>query len=204
MPDPLVALAELLPLYGPWLLFALAVLETSFVTGLVVPSGLATSLATALSLQGELPLTPFLIAALVGGWVGDTAGFWIGHVWGERVLHGDGRFGRALAARRPQLESFFGRHPVYSVTLARLVSFVRTVMPMTAGMSGLSYRRYVPYELLGLVGWLGIYVGIGVLGGESWRALAGIIGVGGTVLFALGALVLLFVVRRRRALGAEG
>lgn len=194
----LTTLTALLPEYGPWLLFLLAVLETCFVTGLVVPSGLATSLATALAVQGELPLLPFLLAALAGGWVGDSLGFWIGHAWGEHVLEGRGRMSRALAERRPRMERFFGRHPVYSVTLARLVSFVRTLMPMTAGMSGLSYARYLPYEAAGLVGWLGIYVLIGVVGGESWEALARIVGVGGAALFA-GVTAVGWVVLRRQA-----
>lgn len=192
-----MTLAALLPEYGPWLLFALAVLETSFVTGLVVPSGLATSLATALALQGEFPLVPFLLAALAGGWVGDALGFWIGHAWGEHVLQGRGRLTRALAERRPEMERFFGRHPVYSVTLARLVSFVRTLMPMTAGMSGLSFARYLPYEAVGLVGWLGLYVLIGVLGGESWEALAAVVGAGGAVLFFAVAVGAWIMMRRR-------
>ena len=56
-----------LPAWGPPFLFALATLETCFVTGLVVPSGVATSLATVLALQGSVELVPMLIAAFAGG-----------------------------------------------------------------------------------------------------------------------------------------
>ncbi|HKJ02120.1 MAG TPA: hypothetical protein VJ997_06685, partial [Longimicrobiales bacterium] len=59
-------LAELLTAYGPGLLFVMAVLETSFLTGLVVPSGLATALATVLAIQGHMELRPLVVAALVG------------------------------------------------------------------------------------------------------------------------------------------
>ena len=45
------ALLDLITVHGPWLLFLLAILETSFVTGLVVPSGVATSLATVVALE---------------------------------------------------------------------------------------------------------------------------------------------------------
>ena len=68
-------LLELLVAYGPALLFTLAVLETSFVTGLFVPSGVATSLATVLALQGRVELVPMIVAATVGGAVGDSIGF---------------------------------------------------------------------------------------------------------------------------------
>ena len=70
-------LLDLLPEYGPWLLFVLAVLETCFVTGLVVPSGVATSVATVLALEGHLTLVPVLLAAGAGGAVGDSLGFWV-------------------------------------------------------------------------------------------------------------------------------
>lgn len=190
------AIVELLPVYGPWLLFVLAILETSFVTGLVVPSGLATAAATALALDGQLALGPVAVAAACGGAVGDTLGFWIGRAFGARVLRGDGRLARALGRKR-QVDLLFERHPIYSVTLARLISFVRTVMPMAAGMSGLPYRHYLPYELAGLTAWVGMYVSIGMIARESWQVATRVIGVGGTLVFVAVGLVAWQVWRRR-------
>lgn len=179
----LATVIELLPVYGPWLLFSLAVLETCFVTGLVVPSGLATSAATAFALEGRLELAPMVIAAAAGGAVGDSVGFWIGRGWGEHVLRREGRWSRLLGEKRRQVDELFEHHPLYSVTCARLVAFVRTVMPLAAGTSGLSYRRYLPYELVGLLGWVALYVTIGLLAGESWEAATRIVGAGGTLVF---------------------
>lgn len=197
-------LLELLPVYGPWLIFVLAVLETSFVTGLVVPSGVATSVGTVLALQGRLELVPVVGAAVAGGALGDGLGFWIGRWSGARFLAGEGRLSRLAARRHADASRFFGRHPVYSVTVARLISFVRTLMPMAAGMSGLSFRRYVPFELLGLAGWACLYVGIGALAGESWEAATRLVGYGGAALFALVGLVLWIAWRRRRGPRARG
>ncbi len=200
--DPLThRLLEILPQYGPWLLFVMAILETSFITGLAVPSGLATSVGTILALEGTLTLPPVVAAALAGGAIGDTAGFWIGRAAGTRLLVGEGRTARIFAGRHTQMSRFFGRHPVYSVTLARLVSFVRTVMPMAAGMSGISFPRYLAFEVVGLVGWVGLYVLIGVLAGESWQLATRIVGVGGTAAFCVAGLVLWWVVRRRTVRG---
>jgi len=180
-------LAELLTAYGPWLLFCMAVLETSFVTGLVVPSGLATALATVLALQGDMALRPLVVAAVVGGAVGDSLGFWIGRAVGARVFSGRGRWGELAGGHPSELGVWFGRHPLTSVTLARLVSFVRTVMPMAAGMSDLRYRRFLSYDLPGVLAWGGLYVGIGYVARESWRVATQILGVGGAL--AMGAFV---------------
>lgn len=191
--------------YGPWLLFALAVLETSFVTGLVVPSGLATSVGTVLALEGTFSLSVVVVAAASGGFVGDTAGYWIGRVTRDRVLSGEGKLARLVGRRQEEAGRFFGRHPVYSVTVARLVSFVRTLMPMAAGISGIAYPRFLAYEILGLAGWVTLYVGIGALAQESWEGAVRLVGVGGAVAFAVTGIVLwtAFTRRRRRKRSAR-
>ncbi len=189
-------LYELLVAYGPVLLFVLAVLETSFVTGLVVPSGVATSVATVLALQGRVHLVPMIIAAAVGGALGDSIGFWIGRRVGVKALLGDGRWARRIAPRREALEDFFGRHPLYSVTVARLTSFVRTLMPMAAGMSGLPYRVYLPYELVGLVACTAMYVTVGVVARESWEVAIHMVGLGGAVVFVAGGVSIWMFMKR--------
>jgi undecaprenyl-diphosphatase len=198
----LTTILEQLPTHGPELLFALAFLETCFVTGLVVPSGLATSAATALALEGNLPLAPIVVAAVAGGALGDSLGFVIGRAWGRHVLSPGSRWSRMLGDRRAVVDEVFGKHPAFSVTAARLISFVRTVMPMAAGMSGLEYRRYLPYELAGVVGWCVMYVAIGVLARESWELATQVVGVGGTLVFGVAALMGWRVVRARMRLRA--
>lgn len=197
--DPLTAqVLQYLPDYGPWLLFVLAVLETCFLTGLVVPSGLATSMGTALALEGSMNLGSVVLAAAAGGATGDVLGYWIGRAAGERVMNGGGRWGRLAVERQAEMKSFFGRHPLYSVTLARLVSFARTLMPFFAGMSRIPFTRFLPYELVGLAGWVGLYVGIGALAQEGWEGAARVVGVGGAAAFAVAGVVLWTLFRRRR------
>lgn len=197
--DPFTAqVLQHLPDYGPWLLFVLAVLETCFVTGLVVPSGLAISMGTVLALGGSMSLTSVVLAATAGGAVGDIVGFWVGRAAGDRVMAGGGRWGRLAAERQAEMKSFFGRHPLYSVTLARLVSFARTLMPFFAGMSRMPFHRFLPYQIVGLAGWVGLYVGIGALAQESWERAARVVGFGGAAAFATAGIVLWTLFQRRR------
>lgn len=192
-------LLELLPVYGPWLLFALAFLETCFVTGLVVPAGLATALGTVLAQEGELALTPVVGAVLAGGALGDSVGYWVGRASGYRILAGKGRWARSLRRRGADLDRWFGRHPAYSVTFARVVAFVRTLMPIAAGMSRIGYARFVAYELVGLVACVGLYVGLGTLARGSWEVATRAMGIGGAIAFGgVGALVAWSVRRRLR------
>ncbi|MFW6199745.1 MAG: DedA family protein, partial [Gemmatimonadota bacterium] len=170
---------------GPWLLFVMTAAETAFVTGLVVPASVATAFGAFLASEGGLSLPVVAAFAAAGALLGDHLGFWLGRRFGPGLLRGNGRF-RSLARRHePRAAALFRGHPVYAVSFARLVSFVRTLMPMAAGMSRISWGRYVLYDLLGVGGWLVGYCAAGYLAGRSWRWVAGALGTGWAVLFAV-------------------
>lgn len=192
------ALLDLVAVHGPWLLFLLAILETSFITGLVIPSGLATSFATAIALEEGVSLVPVASAALAGGAIGDSLGFWIGRQWKARWLLGPGRFAVRVRGVQADAGRYFGRHPLLSVTAARLLSFVRTVMPAAAGMSTLTYRRFLPYELAGVAIWCALYMLLGAAAEEGWQRAARVSGAGGVLLLAAAALGLWWLARGRR------
>ena len=176
----------------------MAVAETSFVTGLVVPSGVATSMATVLALGGHGSLMAVLIAAVSGGAVGDSVGFWIGRWAGGPLSRGEGWAGRRYRRYAPAAARFFGRRPLYSVTVARLVSFVRTLMPMAAGMSPLRYPAFLLFEVPGVLLWAAMYAGIALVARESWARVTSIVGAGWTVVFVVLGVAFWLRTRRRR------
>lgn len=196
MQDFGAVLAPILESYGPWALFGLAVLETSFVTGLVVPSGTAAAFAAALS--PDSPERWVIIAAAIaaGGWLGDWLGYGIGRAAGPGLVEGDGWISGVFRKHHEAAGKYLGRHPFYSVTVARLVSFVRTLMPMSAGVSGVHPGTFFVFELPGVLLWAALYVGIGALAGESWQIVSSLVGVGWLVLFAGVGLVLWLRARR--------
>jgi membrane protein DedA with SNARE-associated domain len=200
----LTALIELVAVYGPGVLFAMAVLETSFVTGLIVPSGMAAAFATVLSAQGGPSLGVVALAAGAGGILGDLTGYAIGRIWGDRLRGGRGWVARTLARHDRTLGRFMGRHPLYSVTGARLVAFVRTLMPLSSGMARLPAARFIAFDVPGVLLWLALYMGIGWLAGESWRRVSSLIGAGWTVLFVVAGLLLWRRARRRGELRGAG
>jgi membrane protein DedA with SNARE-associated domain len=200
----------LIEMHGLSMLFLFAILETSFVTGFLIPSGVATTAATILALKppvgaGDAPLSLPLVAAvaIAGGFVGDTAGFWIGRWGDQRISSGTGRFAMLYRNRRAAADKIFGRHPFFSVTIARLISFVRTLMPMAAGMSTISYVRFLPYEIAGVTLWAAIYISIGFIFVEGWEAATHYFGLGGAVVLAVAGFFAWKVLSRRRARGGS-
>lgn len=190
-------LTDLLPAAGPWLLLAMAAAETAFVTGLAVPAGVATALGAFLASEGHLSLTSVIGAAGVGAAIGDSVGFWLGRLHGRRVLEGEGRMRKLARRHEPRVAALFEGHPIYAVSFARTASFVRTLMPWAAGMSRLSYLRFLVYDLLGVSAWAAVYLTAGYLAGTGWRRVSGILGTGWAVLFAVFGLIGWLVTRHR-------
>lgn len=190
-------LAQIVETWGPGALFVLAILETSFVTGLVVPSGTAAAFAAAVSRNDPHTLLAITAATVAGGWVGDALGYFIGRSAGPPLMDRRGWVGSVLRRHRATGGRFLGRHPLYSVTVARLVSFVRTLMPLSAGMTGIRPVAYFTFELPGVILWAALYIGIGILAGESWQLVTSMVGAGWLALFAGAGVVLWFRTRRR-------
>ena len=177
----------------------MAFLETSFVTGLFVPTGAALSFATALVLDEGGSLAALAAAALAGGAIGDSVGFWVGRKGRARLSSGPGHLARFARSLRSRTARYFGGQPFLSVTVARLISFAHTVMPMAAGMSGLSYARYLRYELIGVVVWCALYMATGVVAGGGWHWAARLFGIDGASLLFGAVVAAGFLVRRRIA-----
>jgi len=186
---------------GPWVVALLAFLETSFLTGLLVPCGPAVIVATTLALEGVLRLEWVAVAAVSGALLGDSVGFWVGRRGGGRVAEGTGHLGGMARRTESRARRLFRRHPVFAVSGARLLSFVRTLMPPAAGMSQLSYRQFLLYDTLGVAGWATAYILAGVATGEGWNAVSEILGTGGAILFVALVLFLALGFRRQKRRG---
>lgn len=74
-------------------------------------------------------------------------------------------------------------------------------MPLAAGMSGLSYARYLRYELMGLAIWCALYMTMGAAAGEGWYWAARLWGVSGAAVVLAAAVTAWFLIRRRLVRG---
>ncbi len=190
-------LPDLLIQFGPWLIFLLAILETCFITGLVVPSGTVAAFAVAFDDQTGMTVVPTAIALTAGGFLGDLIGYLIGRSAGESLREGEGWVAVTLRRYESTGGRLLSRHPVYAVTVARLVSFVRTIMPLNAGMTGIPPLKFIALEIPGLLAWVALYLSMGVLAGASLALVSSLVGAGWMVLFA--AVGGYFWIRTRRA-----
>ena len=182
-------------IYGPWLVGGMAMFETALIIGLVLPTEPTLVVATAFALQGHFSFGWVVGAAVLGAALGDSAGFVIGRWGGTRVLNGRGRVARMARRHRDRALDLFERHAALSVSLARMVPFVRTLMPLIAGSTGVAYRRFLAFDLLGIGGWAFLGLGIAYAGARSWEIGVGSVGLGWATLGGAGLIAAFLVLK---------
>ena len=143
------------------LLVALFV-ETGLLIGFFLPGDSLLFTAGVLVAQADpfVPLWVILVSAPIAAALGDQCGYLIGRAAGPAVFDRPDakRLGPAQLARA---QSFFDRYGARTVVLARFVPVVRTLAPVMAGASGMKYRTFLLYNVIGALAW---GVGVPLLG----------------------------------------
>ena len=111
--------------------------------------------------QGAIDIYLLIAIAWFSAWLGDTTSFFIGRRLGrEFVLAHGPRFGISHE-RFEQVEDYFSRHGGKTIFIGRFISLVRAFAPFIAGSSGMRYRAFVPYSILGTGLWASAHILVG-------------------------------------------
>lgn len=184
---------------GPWVVFVVVAVETAAFVGLLVPAEATVLIAAFLADRGYFEFRDIAAATLGGALLGDQCGYILGRLGGTRMVSHGSRLGRVWSRYEPAASGLFRRHSALSVTLARFLSFVRTLMPWFAGMSRMPYGRFLVFDLLGVLGWGLGSIALGYVVGESWRLAASTLGtVSGITIGVLAVAGLAFLYHKRR------
>src|SRR4051794_26108039 len=157
-------LEEISKALGAWtylLVGLFAFLETGAFVGLVVPGETVMLLGGAVAGQGAIDIYLLLAIAWFSAWAGDTTSFFIGRRLGRDFLLRNGPRVGITEERFGRVEGYFKRHGGKTILIGRFVSLVRALAPFIAGSSGMRYRVFVPYSILGTGLWSAAHILIG-------------------------------------------
>lgn len=186
----------------PWLVYLLVGLvvfaEDALFVGFVLPGETLAIIGGVTASIGHTSFPVVLLVVIACAVVGDSVGYEIGKHFGPRVLSLS-----VLRRRRKRLDEaqdFLRRRGGSAVFLGRWTAFFRAVMPALAGLSGMPYRMFLPWNAVGGIAWGATAVTAGYLAGESYRRVEKWLGTGAAVVVGLIVLVavVVVVVRRRR------
>ncbi|MFM8312646.1 MAG: DedA family protein, partial [Ilumatobacteraceae bacterium] len=98
------------------------------------------------------PIQWVSLASVLAAVIGDQVGYSIGRTFGPSLFNRPkSRLFDPANVRRA--EAFFERHGAKTIVLARFVPIVRTFVPTIAGVSNMTYRTFVTYNVIGGVIW---------------------------------------------------
>lgn len=163
-------LVELMADYGLWLygiLFVVIFAETGLVVTPFLPGDsllFALGALAAIDTRGTLSapaLWGFLGLAAV---LGNVANYQIGRVIGAHAFSGRYRYINVAYLKRT--EQYFERHGAATIVLSRFAPIIRTFAPFVAGVGHMPYGRFLAYNLVGGVSWVGLFIWGGYLFGN--------------------------------------
>jgi membrane protein DedA with SNARE-associated domain len=171
-------------------------LETSVLVGLVVPGD------TIVIVAGTAVSTPLEgvvlgVAVVIGAIAGESIGFALGRFLGPRIRAS--RLGQRIGEKNwARSENYLRRRGGPAIFLSRFLPVLHSLVPLTVGMSGFPYRRFLAWTVPACVVWTTLYITVAALAAGTYRELAdtlhyaAYIFVGAIVVF----LVLVFVAKK--------
>lgn len=192
-PDIETALEDLGRTLGRWtylVVGVLAFLETGAFVGLLAPGETAIMVGGLVAGQGEIQLVTLIGIVWVAAVCGDVTSFYIGRRLGREFLVKHGPRFQITEPRLLQVEAFFERHGGKAVLIGRFVGIIRAIAPFLAGSSGMSVRRFLPYDIIGAGIWGTTFC---VLGYVFWQSFDQLVNVAKQGAFALGTTITVIV-----------
>lgn len=154
-----VHLGELIGQYGMLtygILFGIIFIETGLVLTPFLPGDSLLFAAGAFSSLGALNLWGLLGLMIAAAILGDTANYWIGHFFGEKMIANP-----KLPIKKEHIDktkAFFDKHGGKTIILARFVPIVRTFAPFVAGVGKMSYGQFISYNIIGGITWVSLFL----------------------------------------------
>jgi membrane protein DedA with SNARE-associated domain len=174
--------------------------ETGAFIGLVVPGETTMLLGGAVAGQGAIDIYLLIAIAWFAAWLGDTFSFFLGRRLGREFVMKHGPRVGISHERFEKVEDYFSRHGGKTIFIGRWISLVRAFAPFIAGSSGMQYRAFVPYSVLGTGLWASLHILVGYFFSRSIEEAGHYAARGAFLLATLIALVAgtIFLVRRLR------
>lgn len=157
---------SLLIAMGPWVLWGtlLIVLIESGILFPVLPGDSLLFTAGLLHSQLGLNLWTLIIWTFVAAFVGAQVGYWLGARYGRRLFKDDARF--LKTEHLDKAEHYFTNYGGRSLVIGRFIPFVRTFVPLAAGIARYPYPKFLLFNSLGALLWgVGVTYAGAALGG---------------------------------------
>jgi membrane protein DedA with SNARE-associated domain len=145
-------------------------LETSILIGLIVPGDTVVIVAST-GIGNTVEYLALIVAVILGALAGESIGFALGRFFGPRIRAS--RLGQRLGEDQwIRAENYLDRRGGIAVFVSRFLPVLHSLVPLTVGMSTMSYRKFMAWTVPACVIWAVAYASVGWAAAESYRELS--------------------------------
>ncbi|MEK6842209.1 MAG: DedA family protein [Nanoarchaeota archaeon] len=137
------------------ILFAIIFCETGLVITPLLPGDSLLFVVGTFAGAGFLNIFLLFIILSIAAIVGDSINYSIGNYFGKKILSGN-RFVKKEYLQRTR--DFYDKYGVKTIILARFIPIIRTFAPFVAGIGKMNYARFLVFNVVGGILWVGIFV----------------------------------------------
>ena len=148
--------------YG--ILFLVVFMETGLVVTPFLPGDSLLFASGALAAMGSFQIWILYLLMLAAAIIGDTVNYWIGDYLGKEVFEKNSKIFKKEYL--DEAEEFYAKHGGKAIVFARFVPIVRTFAPFVAGVSKMSYKHFIAYNVIGGFAWVTMFLFGGFLFGN--------------------------------------
>jgi len=193
-------LVDLVTRFGVPLVIIAVLLEQG---GLPLPAAPLLVVSGALADLGSMRADVLLAAAVFACLIADNVWFALGRAHGRKILGTVCRLSLSPDTCVRQTDDLVKRHGAPLLLVAKFIPGVSAVAIPSSAASGLSYRRFIVFDVLGALAWSGAYLGAGMIFSREVNKLLdrmSVIGSWSLAIFVglIGLYVLSKVLQRRR------
>ena len=194
------SVAALAAQHGHWIyaiLFLIIFAETGLVVFPFLPGDSILFIAGTVVATADLNVHLLVLVLIAAAILGDSVNYAVGHFVGPRVYdRPDSRWFRKAHLQRTQ--AFYDKYGGVTIIIGRFVPIIRTFAPFLAGVAGMSYRRFLAFNVVGAIAWITSLVYAGYLFGNiPWVKQNLSLIVIGTVIVSLLPAITTFIRERR-------
>ena len=155
---------------GLLLVLAIIYVETGFFLGFVIPGGDYMLFATGIFCGThflDIPLIWLVLLLIAAAFLGDLTGYFKGKWLGGKLFTDN----KSRFFKLEYLEKgnrFYNRFGMWAFILGRFMPIIRTLVPMIAGATAVPVRKFLLFNFLGAIAWVGILVPLGYFIGAAY------------------------------------
>jgi membrane protein DedA with SNARE-associated domain len=192
------ALAGLIPIYGPWIIFFIVAFESAGIPlpGETILVGSAVLAAT----TGQIGIAVVVLAAAAGAIVGDGMGYLVGRRFGSPFLLRYGHYIRLDEDRLLIGRYLFLKYGSAVVFFGRFVAVLRMFAALLAGANAMPAARFFFFNITGGICWACLFgFGAYAVGAQMYK-ISGMLSVISLGLFIAAGYAFSIFVRRNEVL----